>query len=175
MAALFQINAVQLGVTTHNSKCERDLDSVPQLRYGAQLNTSRQARAACGVVGTRIASTLVKSQCGDFHTLVEPCSHRTSLRRAAGEGMAPGESELHRPGLIGRASSFYCESAGCNRSLREQASLGSGNHRTRRFQMRSDQPTAMYAKQTTAQTMLWGWFVLAPSLRLCPSIRRNTQ
>ena len=56
---------VQLGEVTHNSKCKRDLDSVPQLRHGAQLNTSRRARAACGVVGTRIASTL-RNQGGDF-------------------------------------------------------------------------------------------------------------
>lgn len=67
---VFQIFAVQSGVTNiHNSKCKRDLDSVPQPCLGTRLNTSRQARAACGVVGTRIASTLANRLGGDFHLL----------------------------------------------------------------------------------------------------------
>lgn len=68
MPEAFQILAVQSGESAHNSKCERDLDSKLQRRYGVRLNTSRQARAACGVVSLRIASTPVNSRRGDFPT-----------------------------------------------------------------------------------------------------------
>jgi len=64
-----QIVAVQLGDVTHNSKCERDLDSKLQQRRGAQLNTSRQAHAVCGAASLRIAPSRSNDCAGDFSDL----------------------------------------------------------------------------------------------------------
>lgn len=74
---------VQSGDIAHNSTCKCDLDSLLQLRHGVRLNTSRQARAACGVVSSRIASTPLNRQGGDFTTSLnrEPAScHSRPLR-----------------------------------------------------------------------------------------------
>lgn len=86
MNDLTKSSCVQSGVndTPTNSICQRDLDSVPQLRFCARLNTSRKARAACGAVGTRIASTTAKSCGGDFpRTSREPASCNRSAETSA--------------------------------------------------------------------------------------------
>jgi len=62
--------AVQQGDIAPNSECKSDLDSKLQRRHGVLLNTSRQARAACGVVSLRIAPSRSNDCAGEFPT---PC------------------------------------------------------------------------------------------------------
>lgn len=146
MQKAFQIRCVQARGGLVEIHTERRSFRVP-IRFAA---TSRSRSPRLCVSTQHHPETVIPpvqgNLDGDFwSTHFEPCSHRTSLRRAAGEGMAPGESGLNRPGLIGRASSDYRQSAGCNSAPREKGRLGIGNHWPRLFQMRSDRPTAMYA------------------------------
>lgn len=69
-----------VGRYSPNSTCKSDLDSLLQLRYGVRLNTSRQARAACGVISGRIASTTGKIRGGEFTV---PLSRTAPVANAA--------------------------------------------------------------------------------------------
>lgn len=61
---------VQPGDSTHKrSKCKSDLHSQLQRRHGVRLNTSRQARAACGAVSLRMAASLDKTRLANFSRL----------------------------------------------------------------------------------------------------------
>lgn len=104
-------------------------DSVQHLREHVSRSTTRSGnspRQCCNAGG------------GFF--FIQPCTHRESLRRTAGEGMARGRATA-QPRLIGRASSPIDQSAGCNTGPRKQASVGDGDHCVRVFQVRSDRPT----------------------------------
>lgn len=161
MDDLTKSSCVRQDETAHHSKCKRDLDSLLQLRHGVLLNTSRQARAACGAVSGRIASTTVKSRGGDFQpsSLLNRVATTNRVRRGAGEGMAQGRATA-QPCLIGRPSSSYCERAGCNSAERDYRRLGTGNHWPRLFKSEAIRPTknVCHAKQITTRTLLWGWF-----------------
>lgn len=101
-----QVCATQPGVTANSqsSTCKRDLHSRPQQRLGARLSPSRQARAACGVVGTRMASAPINSRGGDFP---HPLSRCAAVAR-------------YRVGIDGDS---HCASA-ARRSRRTQRQIG---------------------------------------------------
>lgn len=110
--------SAQQGVTyTHNGTCKReDLHSRPQRRFGVLLSTSRQARAACGSVGPRMASASINSRGGEFPPLL---SHETaSCDNSAGTWLARLWAMLavgharkhpsHRPTRQRKRQSFAC-------------------------------------------------------------------
>lgn len=79
-----QCGCVQLDESNYNSKCKRDLDAQVQPRYGVQLNTSRQARAACGVACLRILPSRLNRLSGSISSPLNlltgsnaPVGHRT--------------------------------------------------------------------------------------------------
>lgn len=66
MKTMNQFCIVQRDEYVPHSKCKRDLDSQLQRRHGVLLNTSRRARAACGVASLRIAPTVANRYGGEF-------------------------------------------------------------------------------------------------------------
>lgn len=154
------------GLTVHNGKCKREeFGSRLQRRYGVRLNTSRQARAACGVASLRTAPARIKTLCGEFLPDVEPRNHWRS--RKAGQWRMSGaeQSEHVRLCLIGRASRhILLKARGCNSPVRQ--------YRVARFatagldcsKCEATDRRIGSAKQTTSYFQGKGWFVLAHSL-----------
>ena len=79
------------------SECKRDLDSKLQRRHGVRLNTSRLARAACGVVGLRIAPSGPNGYAGDFSPMVEPLTGPVAAVCAGARDRAREDRQTHRP------------------------------------------------------------------------------
>lgn len=120
----------------------------------------RLARRSLGASSNSCRPATSSNGCGvTFHDSLNRVTTGNRVRRAAGEGLAQGRATA-QPCLIGRSGSSYCERAGCNRSPREKASLGTGNQWTRRFKSEAIRPTknVCHAKQITTRTLLWGWF-----------------
>lgn len=109
---------------------------------------------------------------GLFLYRLEPCSHRESYGRPAGEGMVRVERQ---PSPLNRCRSVVrlTKAGRCNSGRRDKASVGIGNHCARLLKSEATDRRLMYANANHLLNLLQGWFVLAPSLWLISTNRHQ--
>ena len=124
MTENLQSNRVQALAGATRNHAERETFRIP-FRIGATSRGRGPRGRVCALQQAGQVIHAIPQRCANGGFLpLNRVATGNRIRRAAGEGMAQGESDLNRPCLIGRASSSYCESAGCNSAPREQGRLG---------------------------------------------------